>query len=275
MFLVNIEVSIVGTSFVSIINDLHDFKQAGWVVTGYLVTYTSTLIIWTKISDISGRKPTIIASLLIFVVFSGGCGASQTMAQLITNRVFQGIGAAGCVSVALVIGYEMVPKKQYPAMAAKIASASALGSLVGPLIGGGVSERSTWRWVFLLNVPAGFVTVMLLVISMQTTPPRRSHMSCGISTLRFRLSLQSFYRLDLSGAFLLVGATMLLVTVLLEATNEFSWDSSVAISLLIASAVLWILFVTNERILTSDQWRPEPIFPWRFFFNRAWMGVLL
>lgn len=73
------------------------------------------------------------------------------MLQSVINRVLQGIGAAGCVSMALVIAYEMVPQSQYPGVAAQIAAAIALGSLVGPLIGGGLSGSSTWRWVFFLK----------------------------------------------------------------------------------------------------------------------------
>ena len=275
MLLVNIEVSIIGTSLVSITDDLNGFRQSGWVVTGYLVTYTSMLIIWAKFSDIFGRKQAIIATMLIFAVFSGGCGASQNISQLIINRAFQGIGAAGCVSMALLFGYEMVPKAQYPTIAAQIAGATALGSLVGPLIGGGISERTTWRWVFLLNVPAGVFTVALLFICVPSNFPHQGRASYVAPTFREKISLRSLSRLDLSGALLLLGATMILVTVLLEASTEFAWSSGTAISLLVVSAILWFFFLVNERIVTSEKWRPEPIFPWRFLFNRAWMGTLL
>ena len=275
MFLVNIEVSIVGTSLISMTDDLHAFRQGGWVMTGYLITYTSMIIIWAKISDIFGRKQATMATMFIFVVFSAGCGASRTMTQLIINRAFQGIGAAGCVSMALVIAYEMVPKEQYPAIAAEIAAATALGSLVGPLIGGGVSERSTWRWAFLLNVPAGVVTIVLLFICVPTNFPYQGQVSYVAPSFRQKVSQQSLARLDLSGAFLLFSATLLLVTVLLEASNEFAWKSGAAISLLIVSAILWCLFLINERIVTGEKWRAEPVFPWRFLFNRPWMGTLM
>lgn len=275
MLLVTIEVSIVGTSLVSITDDLHGFRQTGWVVTGYLVTYSSTIILWAKCSDIFGRKGAIMATTLIFVIFSGGCGASQTMSQLIANRAFQGIGAAGCWSTALVIAYEMVPQDKYPATAAELGAVSALGSLVGPVIGGGISERSTWRWAFLLSVPAGVITMVLLFLCMPTDFPYQGQPSYVAPTLRQKMSPRSLSRLDLSGAFLLLGASMLLVTVLLEASNEFAWNSAAAIALLVVSAVLWSLFLVNERIVTSDKWRPEPLFPWRFFSNRVWMGTLL
>lgn len=76
---------------------------------------------------------------------------SGLISRRIICRVFQGIGAAGCFSLALVIAYEMVPKEKYPAQAAQLAASTALGSLVGPLIGGAISQDTTWRWVFLLK----------------------------------------------------------------------------------------------------------------------------
>lgn len=67
-------------------------------------------------------------------------------------RMFQGIGAAGCFSLALIIAYEMVPKEKYPLQAAQLAATQALGSLIGPLIGGVISQSTTWRWVFLIKL---------------------------------------------------------------------------------------------------------------------------
>ena len=77
------------------------------------------------------------------------------------------------------------------------------------------------------------------------------------------------------GASFLLGATLLLVAVLLEAPNSFPWDSATSIAMLATSGVLWIAFFINERIVSSDKYRPEPIFPWHFLHNRVWMGTLL
>jgi MFS family permease len=99
-FLVNIEVSIVGTSLVTITNSLHGFNQTSWIATGYLVTYTGWsdrrkaksaclpytcagfMVVWSKLSDVIGRKVTFISTLMFFTVFSGACGASQSITRL-------------------------------------------------------------------------------------------------------------------------------------------------------------------------------------------------
>ncbi|MCJ1327435.1 hypothetical protein MMC10_004104 [Thelotrema lepadinum] len=82
VFLVNLEITIVSTSLVTIAESFEEFDQTNWVVSAYLVTYTSFLIPWAKFSDIFGRKWPFLQAFAIFTVFSGGCGASQSMLQL-------------------------------------------------------------------------------------------------------------------------------------------------------------------------------------------------
>ena len=128
---------------------------------------------------------------------------------------------------------------------------------------------------FAKSVPAGMVTLILLYLSVPANFPYQGQPFYVAPSVRQKLSKVSLARLDLSGAFLLLGATLLLVTVLLEAPNEFAWLSKTAIVLFVLSGVLGLLFLVNEWTVTSDDWRPEPIFPWRFLYNRAWIGTLI
>lgn len=124
-------------------------------------------------------------------------------------------------------------------------------------------------------MPAGLVTIVLLCLSVPENFPYQGQPFYVAPGFRQKISKASLARLDLSGAFLLLGATLLLVTVLLEAPNEFSWHSKTAIALFVLSGVLGLLFLVNERMVTNENWSPEPIFPWRFLFNRAWIGTLI
>lgn len=128
---------------------------------------------------------------------------------------------------------------------------------------------------FAASVPAGFVTLVLLYLSLPKNFPYQGQPFYVAPTFRQKISKASLARLDLSGAFLLLGATLLLVTVLLEAPNEFSWHSKTAIALFVLSGVLGLVFLVNERMVSNESWSPEPIFPWRFLFNRAWIGTLI
>ena len=82
IFLVNFEISIVSTSLVAITDDLKHYGQSSWVITAYLLTYTSFMIVYAKLSDVIGRKTAILLATFTFTIFSGGCAAAQTMVQL-------------------------------------------------------------------------------------------------------------------------------------------------------------------------------------------------
>lgn len=128
--------------------------------------------------------------------------------------------------------------------------------------------------LILSSVPAGVVTAILILIAVPNNFPYQGIEHTQSSRPK-KFSKENLLRLDLLGSLLLLGASLIFVTVLLEAGTEFSWGSATAIVLLVVSAVLLALFLWNERTVTNDNWRPEPIFPWRYLFNRAWMGTLL
>lgn len=151
----------------------------------------------------------------------------------------------------------------------------ALGSLAGPLIGGGTSQGGQWRWAFIFCVPLGAVTIILLLIVLPASFPHQGDPTYQHPTWKDRISRGSLARLDVLGAFLLLGATMLLVAVLLEGGLSIAWNSGPAIALFVVSGVMWIAFVGNEWFFTKNERALEPIFPWRFIHNKPWMGTLL
>ncbi|KAF2492665.1 MFS general substrate transporter [Lophium mytilinum] len=273
VFLPNFEVTVVSTALVDISNDLRAFSRTGWVIVAYLTTYTGLIIIWAKLSDIIGRKMTLTASLVGFTAFSAGCGAAQTITQLVILRAFQGFGGAGCFSVASIIVFEMVPKHKYPFYGTIVSAVVALATLLGPIIGGLISEKASWRWVFLINVPIGASTIILLFITLPNNFPHHDRKSA--STPFQDSLLPNLRRMDFFGAFLFIGASFTFVTSLLESSTAFSWSSAPTIVLLVLSAALAISFVLWERYITNRPNMQEPIFPWRFVHNRAWMGMLL
>ncbi|TGO57255.1 hypothetical protein BELL_1354g00020 [Botrytis elliptica] len=245
MLIGTIELTVISTSLTSITNDLHGFNKTGWIVTGYLVTYSSTFIIWSKLSDVFGRKSCIITSVFIFVIFSGGCGAAQTITQLIVCRVFQGIGAAGDLALVFAISFEMIPKAEFPTYTAIFAVVTTLGYITGPLIGGGFAQNSTWRWAFLFNVPVGALAIVLLIIFVPNGFPHQNNPNPRSRSLATKFSRSSLAKIDGLGVFLL------LVTVLLSAGNDFAWNSATTIVLFIISGFLWIAFAVNESVIAN------------------------
>jgi hypothetical protein len=128
------------------------------------------------------------------------------------------------------------------------------------------------------SVPAGVFTIIILMFSMPARfpyfkdPLRMFGSPGGKAASKFTFE---FARLDILGAGLLLGATLLLSTGLLEGGVQFAWLSTALISIFAVAGVLWILFFCWEKIVTSDKWHQEPVFPWRFITNRVVLSVLL
>jgi len=147
----------------------------------------------------------------------------------------------------------------------------------GPFFSGEISLL-VFRTAVLINVisvPLGAITIVLLLITLPSKFPNQGDPEYISPTWRERLSKHSLARLDVGGAFLLLGGTVLLVAVLLEGGISIAWNSAAAIVLFVLSGIMWILFLGNEWFFTKYERTLEPIFPWRFMHNRAWMGTLV
>lgn len=108
-------------------------------------------MIWAKLSDITGRKPAVLSALVLFVIFSGICGASQTLTQLIMFRWVQGLGGCGVFALTQLIFFELVPPQKWPAYVSLVTAAVALALIAGPLLGGAITNNGSWRWIFILK----------------------------------------------------------------------------------------------------------------------------
>lgn len=142
----------------------------------------AVIVIFAKVSDILGRKPIYIFSMLIFVIFSAACSAAQTMTQLyvhsqnhqyclghgkrginmltLTNcsiifRTLQGLGGGGCFSLSTIIIIELMPPAQYSKYVTQLSIATTVALMLGPIVGGAISLHTTWRWIFIIkSVPS-------------------------------------------------------------------------------------------------------------------------
>ncbi|KAI3004383.1 hypothetical protein CAN33_003950 [Aspergillus niger] len=272
LFLTNLEIPIVTTALVRITGELGGLNKIYWITTAYMLGYAGLLVISAKFSDIFGRKSCLLVAVFLFVVFSGACGAAQTMEQLIVFRAFQGVGGAGNYSPCAAILLDLVPTEKYATYMSSLSLVYAISLLFGPLMGGGISDSSTWRWVFLLNVPPGALAGIGLALVLpnrfpyHNEPSKEKTMSSVLASLR-----QMIQRVDLLGSSLLLVATILLVTALEEANEEYTWNSAFTIVLLIISGLAWIAFLLWERRVTLYSKHIEPVFPWR---NSVCLGAV-
>ncbi|KAI1459634.1 putative multidrug resistance protein fnx1 [Annulohypoxylon moriforme] len=271
MFMVNFEVPVVVTALVSITNDLGGFKNVDWVVSAYLLGYVAVIVIFAKFSDIFGRKLIFLLSIVIFIIFSAACSAAQTIVQLAVFRALQGVGGGGCWSLATIFVIELVPPEKYTQYISNISIVNALALLLGPIVGGAIASGTTWRWIFIINVPICIPALVIAIIAIPNGFPydnRSNYRQKAVTKSPLR-------RIDILGTILILFATLALTSAFEEADKDFPWRSGYVISLLTISGLLWIALIFWERHVTYAGGVREPILPWRFLTNRHMMGVLL
>ncbi|KAF2649123.1 MFS general substrate transporter [Lophiostoma macrostomum CBS 122681] len=279
LFLANLEIPIVTTSLVAITNDFGGFEDVSWIIGSYLLGYAGFIVIFAKLSDIYGRKLILATSMSVFLVFSAACGGSQTLNQLIILRAFQGIGGAGCFAIGTAMCADLVPPEKRAKLVANIGIVYAISLCAGPIMGGAISGsgKSSWRWVFLLNVPAMVPALAITLFALPTGFPHHDRLSTSrpsLSTFLAR-SKAAKSRIDILGTTLLLLATVSLAAGFEEAGKRFSWRSAYVISLLTISGILWIALLIWEWYTSQKDTTIEPVLPWRFFKNRAMVSLLL
>lgn len=170
---------------------------------------------------------------------------------------------------------ELVPKEKYASLTGFISLIFSSSMIAGPVVGGAIAINTTWRWVFLLNCPAAVLALLVVVFCIPSNFPHHGNPKFPRRTFKTLISRSNVARVDFLGAGLLLIATLALVAALEEAGLNYGWRSAFVIAMICVSGVLWIAFVFWERRVTLRQSVMEPVFPWRFFTSRIWLGMTL
>ena len=213
----------------------------------------------------------MLTAILFFMIFSGACGASQTTIQLIVFRAFQGIFASGIVSMTFVILGELTPPEDYGRLAGIISITFAISYVLGPILGGVIVDGTTWRWVFLINPPAGLLGLLLVFFAMPAGFPYNLSRRGKVPLVPRNL----LSRIDFLGTGLLLSATVFIVTALQEAGRYYQWSSALVIVFLTLSGILWIGFIVWAKVLSRGTRTQEPVMPWRLMKHWVFVGILL
>ncbi|KAF2433345.1 putative MFS multidrug transporter [Tothia fuscella] len=256
-----IETTITATALVSIGNYFQDPIKATWVVVGYLLAYMGFAVIFARLSDGIGRRDALILSWLLFGGFSLGAGLAQTLNQLIGFRIMQGIGGSGLYTMTFVVGPTITPVKFIGLFSSLIGITYAIGSTIGPILGGVITQKSTWRWMYLFNAPCTVVRILLCICFLATEPKAQRERKVSIAGLK---------SIDYAGAMILLAASALLVFALQEAGSAaYAWSSSTIIAILAISAASWFGFFGWISYLTYGERRIQrPIIPMSVMLNR-------
>lgn len=160
------EATVVGAAMPTVVASLGGLERYSWVFAAYLLTSTVTVPIWGKLSDLYGRRPLYPIGVAVFLAGSALCGLSASMTQLVAFRAVQGIGAGALVPLGMTILGDLYGPQQRARMQGLFSGVWGLASVVGPPLGGLITEQVSWRWVFYLNIPFGIATALIIGIAL-------------------------------------------------------------------------------------------------------------
>ncbi|MFC1865574.1 MDR family MFS transporter [Chloroflexota bacterium] len=244
LFLASLDQTIVGTALPRIIADLEGFSQYTWVLTSYLVATTVTVLIAGKLSDLYGRKWVLMSAIVIFIIGSILCGLSATMNQLIIFRGLQGIGAGAIMGLTFIIIGDLFPPAERGKYAGFLSGVFGISSVIGPTLGGFITDNLSWHWIFFINVPLGILIVVLFIfffphLRPDIKKPRVDYL--GITTMAFAV-VPLMLALSLGGV-------------------DYEWSSPLIIGMLVFAFVMALTFIWVENRVA------EPILPLWLFKN--------
>jgi EmrB/QacA subfamily drug resistance transporter len=244
VFLAAMESTVVATAMPTVVASLGGVHIYSWVFSGFLLTSTVTMPLWGRLSDLFGRRAVYLTGLGVFLLGSALSGLAQDMAQLIGFRMLQGLGAGSLMTLGMTIIGELFGLEQRARMQGYVSGMWGVASLLGPLLGGLLTDLGSWRWVFYVNIPFGAVAVVLLAGALPEAGVRRRH------------------AFDWTGVVLFTAGISALLVGILEAGRVGAWTGrDVLIPLGVAVAAL-AAFVPVERRAR------EPIVPFRLFAHR-------
>jgi EmrB/QacA subfamily drug resistance transporter len=237
--------STVSTALTTIISDIGGIEAYTWVSTSYLLTSTAATPLFGKFSDLYGRKRFTQFAIVIFLLGSLLCTVAQNMGMLVFARAVQGIGSGGAMAMSFIVIADIVPPRERGRYVGAFTSIFALSSVAGPLIGGLIVDNTSWRWIFIVNMPFGVFALWMTQRHLRLPVIRRDT------------------SIDTVGALLLVSGVATLILALSWSPGQFGWGSSQTVGMTIASVALIAVFLWWEPRVAN------PIVPMHLFKNHT------
>jgi EmrB/QacA subfamily drug resistance transporter len=238
MFLSALEQTIVAPALPAIGKSLADLDNLSWVVTAYLLAATAATPLFGKLTDIHGRRTIMLLAIGIFIVGSLVCALAPTILVLVVGRTLQGIGGGGLIPIAQTIIADLLTPRERPMAQSYTSVVFMSASILGPVLGGLLTDHLHWSFIFWINLPLGAVALVMTSRALRRLPRNdRPH------------------QLDIPGVTLMVAASVALLLALDWGGAHYRWISWQIIALIAGSAVLWTLFAA--RLLTAR----EPFIP--------------
>jgi EmrB/QacA subfamily drug resistance transporter len=246
MAIAALEATVVGTAMPTVIASLGGIAHYSWVFSAYIVTSTVTVPIWGKLSDLYGRRLLYQIGIGVFLLGTLLSGLSNSMAELIIFRAIQGLGAGALVPLGMTIIGDMFTLEERARMQAFFSGVWGLSSVIGPVIGGFVTDQLSWRWVFFINLPIGIAASVIIGFALKEPKGKPKP------------------TIDYLGATLLTVSISMLMLALVEGGGSVATlFSPENLALFVGGVILLVLFVWVE------QRAKDPVIPFRLFRNKT------
>ena len=252
LFMAAVESTVVATAMPTIVSELGGLAFYSWVFTAYMLTSTTTVPIYGKLSDILGRKPVFMVAMALFLAGSVLCGQSQNMGQLIAFRALQGLGAGGLMPLAFIMIGDIFSFEQRARMQGLFSGVWGVAAIIGPLLGGFLVDNVSWQWVFYVNLVPGALATALLWFGWRD-PAREARAARP--------------PIDFAGTVLLSAGVVALLLGLTELQKPLG------VGLIGLAAVLFLVLLWVER-RAADPILPLPLFKDRLFAVAISQGLL-
>ncbi|HEX2763289.1 MAG TPA: DHA2 family efflux MFS transporter permease subunit [Allosphingosinicella sp.] len=229
-------------------------ETINWVLTSYIVASAIAIPITGWLADRVGRKRLFVLSVIAFTIASVLCAMAQNLPQMVAFRAVQGVSGAFLVPIAQAVMFDINPPEKHPRAMAMFGMGVMIGPILGPVLGGWLTENFSWRWVFLVNLPVGVVSALLLIRFMPKTE-------------------KSLRRFDLFG-FGLLAVALGSLQMMLDRGQQLDWFESWEICLEagLATGAFW-MFVVHLTTARAPLFDPRMFADRTFAFSLAFMAV--
>ena len=253
-FISSLDGSIIATALPHITNELSAEDSYVWIANSFLIAQTVIQPLCAQLANIFGRRNPMIVSISIFALGSGLAGGAKDSTMLIAGRTIQGLGAGAIFMLVEIIICDLVPLRERGKYLGIVLSSSAIGAIIGPVVGGALAGAN-WRWIFYLNLPTSGITIVIMIMFLRLQHNKETTWTAA------------FLRVDWVGSLIFIGSLCSLLIGLVFGGSVFPWSSWRVIFPIILGILGWICFHVYE-------WNPpsfckEVMVPPRIFANRT------
>ncbi|KAI9877146.1 MAG: hypothetical protein M1830_004696 [Pleopsidium flavum] len=250
VFLCGLDQTIIATAIPRITDDFHALDHIGWWTSAYLLTMSTFQLFYGKLYTFFSIKIVYLCAIGVFEVGSLICATAPNSIALIFGRAIAGVGAAGMFSGSVLVLAHSVPLKRRAAFTGLVTGMFGVASIVGPFLGGVLVDRATWRWCFGINLPIGFVTMIVVGFCVRTTT-NNSHKNLSV-----REKVKQF---DIPGTITLIPSLVCLLLSLQWGGSIYPWSDGRIVALLVVFGVLLVAFFLLQIFMSGSRTIPLTI----------------